>query len=159
MARFAPKFIMQTPVNKPTDSAFPKVCQVMASVLACVFFAGCAVLQSGSGDAALEAARVKMMEGAITRDQSVIQPLLAPDFMWREDHAPVDEEPYDFWSRHRLWPELGAVLRQPLVPRDGLMIAPKDSLRAGYVGSRVAWRKVGGEWRLAYFYASLEGAH
>jgi hypothetical protein len=98
------------------------------------------------------------MEGAITRDQSVIQPILAPDFTWREDDAPLDEEPYDFWTRHRLWQEFGAVLRQQPVMKGPLMIAPKDSLAEGYKGPRVAWRKVGGEWKLAYFYASLGGA-
>ena len=146
---------MQTPVNKPTDSAFPKVYQVMASVLACVFFSGCATFPSAPGDPALESARVKLMEGAITRDQSVIQPLLAPDFTWREDNAPLDEEPYDFWSRHKLWTEFGGVLKEPLVSKDGFMVAPRDSLRTGYSGPRVAWRRVGGEWRLAYFYGSL----
>jgi hypothetical protein len=159
MAKSAPKFIMQSPVNKPSESCFNKVSQMMALVLACVFLSGCAVFTSAPTDAALEAARVKLMEGAITRDQSVIQPLLAPDFTWREDNAPLDEEPYDFWNRHKLWNEFGGVLKQPLVSRDGLMIAPKDAIRSGYTGPRMAWRKVGGDWRLAYFYGSLNGSH
>jgi len=99
-----------------------------------------------------------MMEGAITRDQSVMQPLLAPDFTWREDNAPLDEEPYDFWTRHRLWQEFGGVLKEKPYAKGGLMVAPKESLRDDYTGPRAAWRKVGGEWKLAYFYASLAGS-
>lgn len=122
---------------------------------ACFLLTGCAFSGAKSSDPGLEAARVKMMEGAITRDQSVMQPLLAPDFTWREDSAPLDEEPYDFWTRHRLWQEFGAVLKEKPFAKGTLMIAPKSALGDGYTGPRVAWRKVGGEWKLAYFYASL----
>ena len=95
-----------------------------------------------------------MMEGAITRDQAVIKSVLAPDFAWREDKAPADEEPYDFWNRHRLWQELGSVLKENPVRRDEFMLAPKAAARKGYTGPRVAWKKVGGDWKLAYFYPS-----
>lgn len=138
-------------INKASVSALSLGC-------AGVFLSGCATVAPASKEASLEAARVKLMEGAITRDQAVIQPLLAPDFTWREDKAPLEEEPYDFWSRHRLWQEFGGVLRRPLVRKNGMMVAPKDSLREGYVGPKIAWRKVGGEWKLAYFYPAPVGS-
>ena len=93
-----------------------------------------------------------MLEGAITRDQSVIQPMLAPDFAWREDVPPLDEEPYDFWNRHKLWGGLQEALKDRPARRDGVWISPRSALRESYKGGRVAWRKVGAEWRLAYFY-------
>jgi|GEM_PF-2203176 len=114
---------------------------------------GCMTFSEVKLDANLEAARVKLMEGAITRDQGVIQPLLAPDFAWREDDAPLDEEPYDFWNRHKLWPQFGALLKEQPVLRNGLMKVPRDSIKESYKGPRMAWRQVGGEWRLAYFFA------
>jgi hypothetical protein len=141
---------MQTPVIKMINFRFEAL-RVLSLGVSALVFSGCSALVSHPSDAALDAARVKLMEGAITRDQAVIQPLLAPDFVWREDKAPLEEEPYDFWSRHRLWQEFGGVLKQPLVRKNELMIAPKNSLGEGYVGPRVAWRKVGGEWKLAYF--------
>ena len=103
-------------------------------------------------DPKLEAARVQLLEGAITRDQSVIQPILAPDFAWREDIAPLEEEPYDFWNRYKLWGTLQEALKDRPARRDGVWISPRSALRESYKGGRVAWRKVGAEWRLAYFY-------
>jgi hypothetical protein len=128
----------------------------LPATVGCVLFSGCAFLAAPPADPALESARVRLTEGTITRDHSLIQPILAPDFAWREDNAPLDEEPYDFWNRHHLWQELGAVIKLDPVPKDGLMVAPIDSKRAGYSGPRVAWRKVGGEWKLAYFYGSIK---
>ena len=93
-----------------------------------------------------------MLEGAITRDQSVIQPMLAPDFVWREDVPPLDEEPYDFWNRYKLWGDLQEALKDRPTRRDGVWISPRSALRESYKGARIAWRKVGAEWRLAYFY-------
>lgn len=126
--------------------------------LACLLSTGCALLLPPPTDPALESARVKLMEGAITRDHSLIQPLLAPDFTWREDNAPLDEEPFDFWSRHHLWQEFGAVVKLEPVPWGGLMVAPIASRRDNYSGPRLAWRKVGGDWKLAYFYGSIKAA-
>ncbi len=103
-------------------------------------------------DPALDAARVQLLEGSITRDQSVIQPLLAPDFAWREDIPPLNEEPYDYWNRHKLWGNLQETLQQKPAQRDGVWVAPTGALRESYKGPRLAWRRVGAEWRLAYFY-------
>ena len=126
--------------------------------LICSLLAGCALFTPTPLDPALEAARVKLMEGAITRDHSLIQPLLAPGFTWREDNAPLDEEPFDFWSRHHLWQEFGSVIKLEPVPKGDLLVAPIASRRADYSGPRLAWRKVGGDWKLAYFYGSIKAA-
>lgn len=123
-----------------------------SAVLSGLLLAGCAAFPSGKDGKDLDAARVRLMEAAITRDQSVIQPLLAPDFTWREDTAPLDEEPYDFWSRHKLWADFGVLLKTSPVRRESVMVAPKECLRESYKGPRLAWRKVGVEWRLAYFH-------
>ena len=139
-------------MNKTIKLRIKALLCVLQLGLAILCLTGCAAPGSAPGEATLDAARVKLMEGAITRDQAVIQPLLAPDFAWREDKAPRDEEPYDFWSRHRLWQEFGGILKQPLARKNDLMVAPRESLKEGYVGPRVAWRKVGGEWKLAYFF-------
>jgi len=123
-----------------------------------VLLSACSSLRGPGSDASLDAACVRLMEGAITRDQAVIQPLLAPDFSWREDKAPIDEEPYDFWTRHRLWQEFGAALKEKLTLKEGMMLGPVRQLPDGGKGARLAWRKVGNEWRLAYFYASIPAA-
>lgn len=144
---------MQTKFFKNRSAAgVPHRSSTAAALLAGFLLAGCASFPSGKDGKDLEAARVRLMEAAITRDQSVIQPLLAPDFTWREDTAPLDEEPYDFWSRHKLWTDFGTLLKAAPVRRESLIVAPKECLRETYKGPRLAWRKVGVEWKLAYFY-------
>lgn len=124
----------------------------LLGLLAASFFQVSCVTKQPVLDPALDAARVQLLEGAITRDQSVIQPILAPDFAWREDIPPVDEEPYDFWNRYKLWGNLQEALKERPTRRDAVWVAPRSALRESYKGGRVAWRKVGAEWRLAYFY-------
>ncbi len=143
---------MQTPEFNRSSGEMRRALGKFGMGLVCLLGTGCSLFRSTPVDPALEATRVRLMEGAITRDQAVIQSLLAPDFAWREDHAPVEEEPYDFWNRHRLWSQFGVVLKESPIRHEGLMVAPKDSFREGYKGPKVAWRQVGGEWRLAYFY-------
>lgn len=128
-----------------------RVVAVLVSLAVSLLCVSCATRQPAM-DPNLEAARVRLLEGAITRDQSVIQPMLAPDFTWREDLAPIDEEPYDFWNRYKLWGNLREVLQDRPVRREGAWISPRSAVRESYKGPRLAWRKVGAEWRLAYFY-------
>ncbi len=138
----------QNPINQVVQR---RTVAVLGLLAASIFSTSC-VGKRQSIDPALEAARVQMLEGAITRDQSVIQPMLAPDFAWREDVPPLDEEPYDFWNRHKLWGGLQEALKDRPARRDGVWISPRSALRESYKGGRIAWRKVGAEWRLAYFY-------
>ena len=135
-------------INKATQSRSVALLGLLA---VSVISASC-VTKPEVVDPKLEAARVQLLEGAITRDQSVIQPILAPDFAWREDIAPLEEEPYDFWNRYKLWGTLQEALKDRPARRDGVWISPRSALRESYKGGRVAWRKVGAEWRLAYFY-------
>ena len=135
-------------INKATQSRSVALLGLLA---VSVISASC-VTKPEVVDPKLEAARVQLLEGAITRDQSVIQPILAPDFAWREDIAPLEEEPYDFWNRYKLWGNLQEALKDRPARRDGVWISPRSALRESYKGGRVAWRKVGAEWRLAYFY-------
>lgn len=142
---------MKTAPNPVTEAAQSRSAALLGLLATSVFATGC-VTKPAAPDPALEAVRVQLLEGAITRDQSVIQPKLAPDFAWREDIAPVDEEPYDFWNRYKLWGELQEALKERPILRDGMWIAPRSALRGSYRGMRLAWRKVGVEWRLAYVY-------
>jgi hypothetical protein len=107
----------------------------------------------------LEAARLQLLEATITHDESVIQPLLAPDFTWREDDAPLTETPFDFWNRQKLWGVLHDLLKEQMASQGDMKVAPRKAASksdlAGYPGPRLAWRKVGNEWKLAYFYAGL----
>lgn len=143
---------MQTKFLKILSAGVPRRLCIASFAAAGLLVAGCASIPSGKEGKELEAARLRLMEAAITRDQSVIQPILAQDFKWREDVPPSDEEPYDFWSRHKLWGEFGAILKSAPVRRDSLLVAPKECLRESYKGPQLAWRKVGTEWKLAYFY-------
>jgi hypothetical protein len=142
---------MKTALNPIAQAVMSRSVTLLGLLAVSVFATGCATKQPAF-DPALEAARVQLLEGTITRDQSVIQPMLAPDFAWREDIPPVDEEPYDFWNRYKLWGNLQEALKDRPMLRDGVWISPHSALRSSYKGMRVAWRKVGSEWRLAYVY-------
>lgn len=142
---------MKTAPTQMNQAVQRRTVAVLGLLAASLLFASCAGRKQIM-DPALEAARVKMLEGAITRDQSVIQAMLAPDFVWREDVPPLDEEPYDFWNRYKLWGHLQEALNDRPTLRDGVWISPRSALRESYKGGRIAWRKVGAEWRLAYFY-------
>lgn len=159
MVRLGNDSLMRTLIHTDMKTRLSGCLRPALFVASMLLFVGCSSIRHEPLDPAFEAARVKLMEGAITRDQAVIQPLLAPDFVWREDKAPLDEEPYDFWSRHKLWQEFGNTLREQPIQRDGLMVAPRLSLKDGYKGPRLAWRRVGNEWKLAYFYASAPAGH
>jgi hypothetical protein len=142
---------MKTAPNTARQAAQRRSAAVLGMLAASLLSAGCAN-KSPLMDPALEAARVQLLEATITRDQSVIQPLLAPDFAWREDVPPLDEEPYDFWNRYKLWGNLQEALKERPVRRDSVWVAPRGALRETYKGGRIAWRRVGAEWRLAYYY-------
>jgi hypothetical protein len=142
---------MKTDSNIINKAAQSRCVGLLGLLVASFLQASCAT-KAPVLDPALDAARVQLLEGAITRDQSVIQPILAPDFAWREDIPPADEEPYDFWNRYKLWGNLQEVLKDRPTRRDEVWVAPRSALRESYKGVRVAWRKVGAEWRLAYFY-------
>jgi hypothetical protein len=120
-------------------------------VLAGVFLSACAT--TGGDKGALESSNLRLMEASITKDQAVVQSLLAPDFTWREDEAPLQETPFEFWNRHNLWVPLNKLLNQKTFDQGAMKIAPREAKSASYKGPRLAWRKVGDEWRLAYFYA------
>jgi hypothetical protein len=96
---------------------------------------------------------LKVLAGVFLSACAVVQSLLAPDFTWREDEAPLQETPFEFWNRHNLWVPLNKLLNQKTFDQGAMKIAPREAKSASYKGPRLAWRKVGDEWRLAYFYA------
>lgn len=105
------------------------------------------------GSKPLDSARLQLLEATITHDETAIHPLLAPDFAWREDDAPLTETAFSFWDRQKLWIILHDLLEEKLVTKGDLKVAPRKALNENYSGPRLAWRKVGSEWKLAYFYA------
>lgn len=115
---------------------------------------GCAGVSNGGrlGEG-LELMQVRLLEGAITRDKEVLTRLLTPDFAWREDEAPVQETAFEYWDKHKLWGELQRLATLPVSRTGRIRVAPIEAESAGYKGAKVGWRQVGGEWRLAYFYA------
>lgn len=121
------------------------------NAFASIFLSACAT--TGGDKGALDSANLRLMEASITKDQAVVQALLAPDFTWREDEAPLQETPFEFWNRHNLWVPLNKLLNQKTFDQGAMKIAPREAKSASYKGPRLAWRKVGDEWRLAYFYA------
>ncbi len=141
---------MQIYQNKQSERSTPRT-SLFHTALICISLSACAT--AGKMDReGFESTNLKMMEASITRDQAVIQPMLAPDFTWREDDAPLTETPFEFWNRQSLWGTLNKLLNQKPFDSAGLKIVPRDAKSASYTGPRLAWRKVGDEWRLAYFY-------
>jgi hypothetical protein len=115
---------------------------------------GCrSVTGSQSAPKPLEASRLQLLEATITHDESAIQPLLAPDFTWREDDAPLTETAFDFWNRQKLWGVLHDLLEVKTASKGEMKVAPRQAVSENYSGPRLAWRKVGNEWKLAYFFA------
>lgn len=111
-----------------------------------------------AADRGLDEVRIRVLEGIIMQDREVLQTLLTPDFVWREDEAPMEETPFEFWDRHKLWGELQRLVRGRTTKRDRLYVAPKEAGGSGYRGPHVVWRKVGAEWRLASFFPGSEPA-
>lgn len=112
-------------------------------------------IQGGAGFSSaqrdLDEVRVRLLEAVLIRDKGAIQPLLTPDFSWREDEMPLEETPFDFWERHRLWESLSKLVKGKTVRMGGRYVAPFEARDAKYSGPKLAWRRVGEEWRLAYF--------
>ena len=102
---------------------------------------------------ALDVIRIRLMEGIITHDKNAISQLLTPDFQWREDEAPIRETPFEYWDRHKLWGDLQRLAGASVVRQERLVLSPKGADKPDFKGARLAWRQVGGEWRLSYFYA------
>ncbi len=64
----------------------------------------------------------------------------------------MDEAPFDFWDRHRLWETLARLLKARMARQEGWYVSPSEAVRKVYTGPKMGWRKVGEEWRLGYFY-------
>jgi hypothetical protein len=105
-----------------------------------------------SAKADLDESRVRLLEAVLTRDKEAIGPLLTPDFSWREDEMPLEETPFDFWDRHRLWEPLSRLLKMKTVRFGAYYVAPEQAKDPAYGGPKVGWRLVGTEWRLAAFH-------
>lgn len=103
----------------------------------------------------LDEVRIQLLEAVITRDREAISRLLTPDFLWREDESPLEESPFSFWDRHQLWGELQKLIGAKVAKVELIRIAPREAMNPNYLGGRLAWRQVGGEWRLASYFPGL----
>ena len=143
---------MQIHQHKQFTPVESSVISFAVKALVCGFLSACATT-GGSESEALQSSNLQLMEASITKDQAVVQSLLAPDFTWREDEAPLQETPFEFWNRHNLWGVLNKLLNERTFDQGGMKVAPRAAKSGSYKGPRLAWRKFGTEWRLAYFYA------
>ncbi|MEI6712447.1 MAG: hypothetical protein WCO60_01755 [Verrucomicrobiota bacterium] len=154
-------------LNLSKEHSGAKVVASMLAVTLCVGVVGCATSKKlGEKTTAkesvvkeeepLEIVKIRFLEGVLTHDRVALAKFLTPDFSWREDESPMQETPFDFWERHKLWGELQKLAGERVVKSGNMMVSPKAASRPEFNGSRLGWRQVGGEWRLAYFYAGTQ---
>jgi hypothetical protein len=105
-----------------------------------------------SGDIAFQAFVSRLRTAVIKKDGPALSAMMAPDFGYRWDQAPANEDPFTYWDRNRLWGELAHLMDQRWVPYDGFMVVPPQLAEdSNYAGYRAGVRMVNGSWRFAYF--------
>lgn len=86
------------------------------------------------------------------RDTAMLSSMMAPNFGYRWDNAPEGEDPFTYWDKNNLWPELAALMNERWVPYDGFMVVPAQlSIDTEYRGYRAGVQQFNGSWRFAYF--------
>jgi hypothetical protein len=97
------------------------------------------------------------------RDKPMLASMMVENFGYRWDPAPPDDDPFVYWDKNNLWPELAALLSDRWVPHEGYMVVPQQlSIDQEYRGYRAGVQQVNGSWKFAYFVsappATLPGA-
>ncbi len=86
------------------------------------------------------------------RDRAMLASMMAENFGWRWDTPPAEEDPFTYWDKNNLWPELAALVGERWVPHEGYMVVPPQlSIDAEYRGYRAGVQQINGSWRFAYF--------
>ena len=105
-----------------------------------------------AGDQGFQAFVGRLRRAVAGKNHAMLQGMMAPDFGYRWDDAPVGESPFIYWDKNNLWPELNAVLREEFVPNELYMVAPPAAVSdPNYKGFRAGLRIVNGSWKFAYF--------
>jgi hypothetical protein len=111
-----------------------------------------------AGDQGFQSFLGRLRQAVARKDHAMLAALMAPDFGYRWDTAPVGETPFIYWDKNNVWPELNAVLRENFVPNEIYMVAPPAVVSdPSYAGWRAGMRIVRGSWKFAYF-VPTEGA-
>ena len=86
------------------------------------------------------------------KDQATITSMMAADFGYRWDTAPVGDNVFTYWDLNESWPVLSKLLREKFVAHDGYMVAPAVvATDPSFHGFRAGMRMLNGSWKFAYF--------
>jgi hypothetical protein len=104
-------------------------------------------------DTTFQAFLGRLRKAAAKRDMTTLASMMTPDFGYRWDTPPANENVFAYWDQNDVWKELDPVLRSTFVPHqvgngDAYMVAPPPSAQQGW---RAGIRLVNGAWRFAYF--------
>jgi hypothetical protein len=93
-------------------------------------------------------------------DREMLATMMAPNFGYRWDDAPPGEDPFSYWDKNNLWPELVSLLKDNWVPYEGYMVVPPQlSIDQEYRGYRAGVQQVNGSWKFAYFVSAPPAGH
>ncbi len=148
----------------PRLYAKPMISRFLLSLLLVGAFAGCEApykksdaaekkpLKDQAKDQSFQAFIGRLRTAVGKKDRQMLASMMAGDFGYRWDNPPPGEVVFDYWEQHKLWGELGQILRQQFEPNDLYMVAPPEVVTdPNYAGYRVGMRIVGGSWKFAYF--------
>ena len=140
------------------------ILRLLVPLLLVMAFAGCEApykksdaaerrpLKDAAKDQSFQAFVGRLRSAVAKKDRQMLASMMAPDFGYRWDDPPQGEVIFDYWDRHKLWGELGNILKQKFEPNELYLVAPPEVVTdPHYPGYRVGMRIVGGSWRFAYF--------
>ncbi len=94
------------------------------------------------------------------RDRAMLSSMMVPNFGYRWDDGPPGEDPFIYWDKNNLWPELVSLLNDNWVPHEGYMVVPPQlSVNQDYSGYRAGVQQVNGSWKFAYFVSAPPAGH
>lgn len=103
-------------------------------------------------DVTFQAFTGQLRIAAQRHDKETLAEMMSPDFGYRWDPAPPDENVFTYWDKNNLWPELIGLLGERWVPHEGYMVVPPQlSIDQEYRGYRAGVQQVNGSWRFSYF--------
>lgn len=109
-------------------------------------------LTDQSQDVSFRAFVSRLRKAAEKRDPNTLAQMMTPNFGYSWGEGGEGPGVFAYWDRHRLWPEVAAVLNQPFVLSGDYMVAPEAvATDPDYSGYRAGIRLVNGSWRFAYF--------
>jgi hypothetical protein len=93
-------------------------------------------------------------------DKPTLASMMVEGFGYRWDPAPADDDPFIYWDKNNLWPELIGLLNERWVPHEGYMVVPPQlSVDQEYRGYRAGVQQVNGSWKFSYFVGAPPAGH